>query len=376
APPSLPIAGVDRAHLERARRLRLRGRGSTRPNPMVGCVIVAENRTVGRGWHTNAGGAHAEVVALGEAGEAARGATAYISLEPCAHFGRTPPCTAALLDAGVTRVVYGAADPGGESAGGGAALAAAGIDVTGPCLTSHAALVDNPAFFHRARTGRLHVAAKLATGLDGRIAARVGERTPVTGEAAVAEVHRMRAEYDAIAVGATTARVDDPLLTVRGEIVPPTPPVRIVLDADAGLSLESSLVATLDEAPVWLFCSEDADESRVEVIERAGVSVHPVPGRDTSDGERRLDLAAVLSVASDLGVTSLLVEGGGRLVDAFAGAKLLDRLHLFVAPRVFGPAGVPAFPGDGIGEGWRQLEDPRRFGDDLRVTWDRIEGLD
>ncbi len=369
--------------LERARGLRLRGRGRARPNPMVGCVVTRDGEVVGSGWHAEYGGAHAEVVALREAGDAARGATAYVSLEPCAHFGQTPPCTEALADAGVARVVFGAADPGGESGGGARALAAGGIDVVGPCLSADEALADNPAFFHRARTGRPHVAAKLAMSLDARIARRAGERSAISGEAAHAEVHRLRADHDAIVVGAGTADADDPLLTVRGDLEPRTPPIRIVIDAHARLAPGSRLVRTIDEAPVWIFCGEGVDEARLEELERAGVSVHPV----ASDGDA-LDLDAVVSVAAELGVTSMLCEGGGRLVDGLIAADLVDRLYLFVAPTVLGEQGVPAFPrgwgssdrsgGAGSdpdragGVRWRSVTPPASFGDDVLAVWDRL----
>jgi len=334
---------------------------------MVGCVLAHEERVVGTGWHAEFGGPHAEVAAIRDAGDEARGATAYVSLEPCAHFGQTPPCTEALLDAGVSRVVYGAADPGGASAGGAATLADAGVDVVGPCLSREQALADNPAFFHRARAGRPHVAAKLATSLDGRIAAREGERSAITGEEAHAEVHRMRADHDAIMVGPRTAMVDDPLLTARGDVSPRTPPVRIVLDPEARLPLGSRLVATVDEAPLWVFCGEGVDEARLEALERAGVSVHPV-----SEEGGKLDLNAIVAVAAELGVASILCEGGGRLVDGLVSAGLLDRLYLFVAPKVLGEDGVPGFPRPGSIDGWRAVTPPARFGDDVLATWDRL----
>ncbi|HKK93899.1 MAG TPA: bifunctional diaminohydroxyphosphoribosylaminopyrimidine deaminase/5-amino-6-(5-phosphoribosylamino)uracil reductase RibD [Longimicrobiales bacterium] len=369
------LSGFDRAMLERARGLRLGGRGRAHPNPMVGCVLARDGRAIATGWHAEYGGAHAEVAALRNAGDEARGATAYVSLEPCAHFGQTPPCTEALVDAGIARVVYGAADPGGESGGGGAALAEAGIEVLGPCLTSHEALADNPAFFHRARTGRPYVAAKLAMSLDGRIARRAGERSTVTGPEAHAEVHRLRADHDAIVVGGRTALVDDPLLTVRGDASPRTPPIRVVLDPAAELGLDSRLVGTVDEAPVWLFCGETVSEARIEAFERAGVSVHPVP----AEGDE-LDLDIVIGRCADLGVTSLLCEGGGRLVSGLLHAGLLDRLYLFVAPRVLGSDGVPAFPaewprggpGPAAASDWTGVTDPVRFGDDMLAVWDRL----
>ena len=256
-------------------------------------------------------------------------------------------------------------------------LADAGVEVGGPCLSREQALADNPAFFHRARTARPHVAAKLAMSLDARIAVLEGERSRITGKAAHAEVHRIRAYHDAIMVGARTAEVDNPLLTARGDVQPGTPPIRIVLDVDARLALSSRLVETVEEAPVWVFCGEGVDETRLEELERAGVSVHPVPSEDGA-----LDLRAVVSVAADLGVTSILCEGGGRTVDGLMEAGLIDRLYLFVAPVVVGDVGVPAFPrswtgsgapvGGRAGHGWRPITSPSRFGDDILAIWDRF----
>jgi len=370
----IDLSGFDRAMLGRARGLRLRGRGGAHPNPMVGCVIVSEGRTVGRGWHAEFGGSHAEVMALREAGEAARGATAYVSLEPCAHFGQTPPCSEALIDAGVARVVFGAADPGDASSGGAAQLRDAGIEVVGPCLSARSALADNPSFFHRARTGRPYVAGKLAMSLDARIAARPGDRTPITGEEALAEVHRIRAEFSAIVVGARTVEVDDPLLTARGDIEPRVPPIRIVLDAHAALPLDGALAGSLHAGPVWVFCSKQVAESRIEELERAGIVVHPI----ASTGDE-VDLAAVVDDCAELGLASVLVEGGGRLVDGFGAAGLLDRFYLFTAPSVLGSAGVPAFPGKGLrlddGNTWGLVSRPQRVGNDVLAIWDRTESL-
>jgi diaminohydroxyphosphoribosylaminopyrimidine deaminase/5-amino-6-(5-phosphoribosylamino)uracil reductase len=338
---------------------------------MVGCVLVKNGRTVGEGWHRSFGGPHAETVALDDAGSSARGATAYVSLEPCRHDGKTPACTRALQAAGVARVVFGAADPGSASGGGGAELAAAGIEVVGPVMTPRQARRENPAFFHVQTRTTPYVAAKLALSLDGYIAAAPGERTALTGEAAAVETHRLRAGFDAIVVGSTTARVDDPLLTVRHGQSCRRPPVRIVLDADADLSHEAALFDDVGSVPVWVVCAEDAAESAMERLEGAGARVHPVARGADGVG---VDPHAVAALCREAGLTALLLEGGGRVVASFAAAELLHRLHLLVAPRLLGAGGVPAFPGwadGGPAVGWHPAAPPRVLGDDTMLIYDR-----
>lgn len=366
----------DRAFLTRAQELAPAGWGRVHPNPMVGCVLVQGEQVVAEGWHEVFGGPHAEVRALERAGVRARGATAYVTLEPCRHEGKTPACTKALLRSGVARVVYGAADPGAESGGGGEELAAAGVEVVGPVFTPDQAWRANPAFHHAARHGTPFVAVKLAMSLDGRLARRPGERTPLTGLAAQREVHRLRAGYGGIMVGAETARVDDPLLTVREDVPCRRAPVRIVLDGGAVLSSTAALFRDIDEAPVWVFVRDDVAEAELERLEEAGAQVHPV---EAGPGGRGVSLDRVLSVAWDAGLRSLLCEGGGRLASALFSADLAQRLHLFVAPRVLGPEGVPGFPGladTAAAEGWSLTGAPTRFGDDVLLTLDRLGNLE
>jgi diaminohydroxyphosphoribosylaminopyrimidine deaminase/5-amino-6-(5-phosphoribosylamino)uracil reductase len=363
----------DRAHLERAIELGRGGWGRVQPNPMVGCVIVRDGRRVAEGWHEVFGGPHAEIRALEEAGDAARGATAYVSLEPCRHVGKTPPCTAALLRAGIARVVYGAADPGEESGGGGDELRAAGVEVEGPVLDDVESWRENPAFHHAHRHRTPFVAVKLATSLDGRLAEAPGRRTTLTGAEALDEVHRLRAGFDGVVVGAVTARVDDPLLTVRRGIGMRKPPVRIVLDGGARLPSDAALFDDVAAAPVWVFVRDDTPEAELERLEGAGAVVHPVPAGSGSEG---VDLAAVLSVAWDAGVRSLLCEGGGRLAAAFLRGGRARRLYLFLAPRILGDDGVPAYPGLAVTEaaaGWIPAAEPRRLGGDVLLVWDRPE---
>ncbi|MEQ8331205.1 MAG: bifunctional diaminohydroxyphosphoribosylaminopyrimidine deaminase/5-amino-6-(5-phosphoribosylamino)uracil reductase RibD [Longimicrobiales bacterium] len=368
--PPAPSSDPDRAWLERARGLGRRGWGHVHPNPMVGCVLVRDGRVVGEGWHEVFGGPHAEIVALEAAGAEAEGATAFVSLEPCNHHGKTPPCADALLRAGVGRVVYGAADPGPASSGGGARLAAEGVDVAGPLWSRPEAVAENPAFFHNAVSDRPFVALKLAMSLDGGIAAAAGEATGVTGPEARDRVHALRSGFDAVLVGSTTARVDDPLLTVRHAPAGRVAPRRLVLDARARLPTTARMLRDVAEAPVHVFTGPEATEADLERLEGAGAHVHPVPAGP--DG--RLDLPAVLDDCAALGLRSILCEGGGRLGSALLAGRHVQRLILLVAPVVFGPDRVPAFPDASVSlTGFRPTLTPERLGRDTLLVLDRVE---
>lgn len=338
----------DHAHLSRAQELAGRGWGRVRPNPMVGCVLVLDGERVGEGWHEEHGGPHAEVQALRSAGDRARGATAYVTLEPCSHFGLTPPCTEALLEAGVRRVVYGAADPGTSSAGGGAVLTEAGVEVVGPVLPRSVAWSHNAAFFHNAEHQATFVSVKLAMTLDAKIGRARGERTHITGPEAERQTHYLRAGHDAIMVGSGTVLADDPLLTVRGAVKPRTPPVRIVVDSNAVLSTDASLFRDVDSTPLLVFTAEEAPEEKLEILEEAGAQVHPVAA--CAEG---VDLRAVLRDCWKLGIRSILCEGGGVLASSLVRQELAQRLYLFVAPWVVGEGGVPGWPGPFSEDAWR-----------------------
>ncbi|MCA9738037.1 MAG: bifunctional diaminohydroxyphosphoribosylaminopyrimidine deaminase/5-amino-6-(5-phosphoribosylamino)uracil reductase RibD [Gemmatimonadetes bacterium] len=335
------------------------------PNPMVGCVLVRDGAVVGEGWHEQYGGPHAERVALGRAGASARGSTAYVSLEPCAHHGKTPPCTDALIDAGVARVVYGVADPDRVAAGGAHRLAEAGVDVVGPVFGPDRGRQENPLFFHAREAGGPFVALKLAMGLDGRLSERSGAPSRVTGPEARAEAHRLRAGYDAVAVGIGTVLADDPLLTVReGPVHPRVPPARVVLDSALRVPATARLLADVATLPLHVFAAADAaPEAEARLTER-GVSVHRVP-RGASGA---LQLGAVLDTCGRLGLTSVFFEGGGRLGTSLLAEGRVDRLHLFLAPRFLGPLGTPAFGEALTPSGWRPVEEPRTLGRDLLLT--------
>ncbi len=358
----------DAAYMRRALGLAARGWGSVHPNPLVGAVVVRDGALVGEGWHAAFGGPHAEVAALEAAGERAQGATLYVTLEPCAHQGKTPPCTNAIAAAGIARLVYAAEDPGRESAGGGARLGDRGLEVLGG-VEREAARAQNAAFFHAAERGAPWVALKYALSLDARLGPRQAGQAWVTGEEARAETHCLRAGFDAILVGIGTAIADDPRLTVRGAVTPRVPPARVVLDSEAKLPLASRLVRGAGEAPVRVLCAQDAPRERREALRGAGVEVQPLPR-----GESGLDVAAALSALWEEGIRSVFVEGGGRTGSSFLAVDRVERLYLFQAPRFYGPDGVPAFtePLGASGGGDWTPEEVRTFGRDVLLTLRRV----
>lgn len=361
---------VDLVHLERARALARAGWGHVHPNPMVGCVLVSDGEVVGEGHHGEFGGPHAEIVALATARFRARGATAYVSLEPCDHHGKTPPCTQALIQAGVRRVVFGALDPGPVSGGGAATLRDAGIEVVGPAWDDATAHSENPAFFHTARHDSPWVAVKLAQTLDGFIAETPGRRTRITGPEADVRSHQLRTGFDALLVGAGTQRADDPLLTVRHAPQGRIPPARMVLDPRAELPEHAAVLRDAERVPVHLFTRRDAREADMERLEAAGARVHPV-----AFDHHGLSLEAVLSVAWGLGIHSVLCEGGARLASELLRDGTARRLYLWIAPFTLPSPGVEAFPGVGA-EVWRHLRPawaPELHGRDTLLVLDREE---
>lgn len=369
--PDEAVGSEDLEHLERARVLARRGWGRVHPNPMVGCVIVQGGQVVGEGWHAELGRPHAEIVALGAAGSAAEGSTVFVTLEPCNHQGRTPPCSLALVEAGVRRVVFGALDPGRASGGGARTLAEAGVEVVGPVWDRRTAHSENPAFFHASRHEAPFLALKLSMTLDARIAAAPGVRTRITGAEAEAEVHRLRSGFDAVMIGARTARADDSRLTVRRAPRGLTAPRRIVLDPSAGLSSEASIFEDREEAPVHVFTRSDAAEDDLERLERGGAHVHPV-----SAGAGGLDLEEVFRVCWETGIRSIFCEGGARLAASLLRAERVQRFYLFLAPFTLGSEGVPAFPDDAARirqETFRLACPPERHGMDVLLVFDHEE---
>ena len=361
--------GVDAAHMAAALALGRRGLGRVWPNPAVGCVLAHGSRVVARGWTQPGGRPHAETEALARAGAAAGGAACYVTLEPCSHSGRTPPCADALVEAGVVRVVAAAGDPDPRVSGRGfARLSAAGIAVERG-LGEAEARFDNAGFFIRTASGRPLVALKTATTLDGRIAARGGRSQWITGPAARAAAHGLRARYDGIMVGARTALLDNPRLDCRLDGLRDRSPLRIV--ADGSLTLPPTHHLAADGRPTWILCREDADRNRAVALEEAGIRLLRLP----AGSEGRLDIAAGLLRLGEAGLTRLLVEGGGVLAAALLKADLVDRIHWFRAPAVMGGDGAPAIAALGVedpGDAPRfRLHARREAGDDIWEVWRR-----
>lgn len=327
--------GIDIGYMHAALRLAEKGWGRVHPNPIVGAVVVVGRKVVGEGFHAEYGGPHAEIEALRNAGEHARGATLYVTLEPCSHYGKTPPCTDAIIAAGIKRVVFGASDPNHMARGGAKILEQAGIEIKGG-VEADDARRQNAAFFKQHEAGGCYVALKLAMSLDARLTRENGKRERVTGDVADAEVHRLRSGFDAILIGTNTARIDNPTLTVRLARAPIRPPVRIVIDTHASLSADSNLVRTLDQAPTVVICGETADTRH---LTDAGVGVITVPTEND-----HVDLRAALEQLAAAGIYNVLCEGGATIGSALLRADLVDRIYAFVSPEIFGEQGTAAFP--------------------------------
>jgi diaminohydroxyphosphoribosylaminopyrimidine deaminase/5-amino-6-(5-phosphoribosylamino)uracil reductase len=350
--------------MARALDLAWRGWGRVQPNPLVGAVVLKDGELVGEGWHPEFGDRHAERVALAGAGERARGATMVVTLEPCSHQGKQPPCTDAIIDSGISRVVAALRDPNPVAAGGGERLRAAGLEVE-LGIQADAAAAQNAIFLHSLRgTARPFVALKLATTLDGRIADGYGRSRWISGEPARQFVQWLRAGFDAIGVGGRTARVDDPSLTVRGQVHPRVPPKRVVFDRAADLGPQLTLVRTAGDTPTIVVVAPGAETARIKRLEGAGVTVL----RETS-------LAEALGALHRQGIGSLLIEGGGQLAGALLAAALVDRYYWLQAPVWLGDNAVPAIAGLpprelDRAERWRVVE-RRAMGEDTLLVLDR-----
>lgn len=352
---------ADITAMRRAITLAARGLGSTSPNPVVGCVILdAAGRPAGEGFHRRAGGPHAEIHALREAGDRARGGTAYVTLEPCNHTGRTGPCAQALIEAGLARVVYAVGDPDPQATGGGDTLRAAGIKAEQGLLADEAE-AGNAAWLTSVRLGRPYVLWKYAATLDGRIAAADATSRWITSAESRADVHRLRAEADAVVVGSGTARTDDPQLGVRG-IEGVVQPLRVVVDTGATAVRPGARV--LDgTAPTLVAVAEDADAGHLPEA-----AVLRLPRAATGRG---LDIPALLAALHGRGVRSVLLEGGPTLAGAFVAAGLVDKVVGYLAPVLLG-AGPAALADAGIStiaEALRlDVTETVRIGPDLRIT--------
>ncbi len=352
--------------MRRALALAASGVGRTSPNPPVGAVVVRDGAIVGEGYHRRAGEAHAERIALANAGETARGADIYVTLEPCCHHGRTPPCTDAIIEAGIHRVIYAAGDPDPRCAGGGeAALRAAGVEVESGFLYEDARRLLEGYVRHR-RTGRPLVTLKLAMSLDGRIATRTGDSRWITGDQSRQMVHQVRDRSDVVMVGSGTVLADDPALTTR-DVPDGRDALRVIADSRARTPANAQVVREESEAGCLIACTSRAPEERMEALREAGADVLVLPERDG-----RVDLEALATELGERGALNVLIEGGGELAGGALEAGVVDRVLLFYAPMIIG--GREAVPGV-VGRGAGRVADAlrlrdvthRRVGDDLLV---------
>ncbi len=357
--------GDPASFMARALELAERGRGRVEPNPMVGAVVVREGRIVGEGFHACFGGPHAEPAAIAAAGEACRGATLYVTLEPCTHFGKTPPCVPAVIGAGFVRVVAAMIDPDPRTQGRGIEqLRAAGLAAEAGLLAAEAQRLNAP-FVKLTARGLPFVTAKWAMSLDGKTATRTGQSRWISSEASRERVHTIRGQVDAILVGIGTVLADDPLLTAR----PPGPrtAVRVVADSEARIPFGSRLVASAREVPVIVATTEQAPAGRREGLARAGAEVLVLP-----EEGGRVSLTALLGELGRRRMSNVLLEGGGELVAAALASQMVDKLLVFVAPRIIGGREAPtAVGGPGITDLARALQARewavQRVGDDALI---------
>jgi diaminohydroxyphosphoribosylaminopyrimidine deaminase / 5-amino-6-(5-phosphoribosylamino)uracil reductase len=339
---SLASKEADRRFMQLALTLGRRGLGRTWPNPAVGAVVVKDGVIVGRGWTQPGGRPHAEPEALRRAGEAARGATLYVTLEPCSHVGKSPPCADAVIAAGIARVVAAIEDPNPLVAGQGhAKLRAAGITVD-VGLGAEEAARDHAGHFRRVRDKRPHVILKLAVSSDDRIAGSGHKQVSITGEAAKTRVHLLRAQSDAILVGIGTVLADDPKLTCRLPGMAARSPVRVVLDRALRIPGNSQLVHSARETPLWLMASELAEAPAATRLAAAGAQVIRMAPNDSEKHSPGLDPLAVLHALAERGITRLMVEGGSRVASSFVAAGLVDEIWLLRGPDAIGADGIAA----------------------------------
>ncbi|MDI6822166.1 MAG: bifunctional diaminohydroxyphosphoribosylaminopyrimidine deaminase/5-amino-6-(5-phosphoribosylamino)uracil reductase RibD [Actinomycetota bacterium] len=353
-------------YMRRAIELAEKGRGRTSPNPLVGAVIVKDGAIVGEGFHTRAGEPHAEINALNEAQEEAKGATMYITLEPCCIYGRTSPCTEAIIESGISRVIVGLIDPNPKVCGRGIEqLKLKGIDVEVGILSQEIAH-QNEIYIKYITTGLPFVLMKVAMSMDGKITAKRGSATRITSEKSRKEVHRLRGEYDSIMVGIGTVLLDNPLLTVRLQGGETHNPIRIIIDSKARIPLDSKIVKTASEIPTILAVA-NADEEKIQTLRQYGVEVLPVPRKDG-----RVDLVKLMKELGEREITSVLLEGGSLLSASAIKAGIVDKFLFFIAPKLIGGDDTPGVIGGESIEAIDQapnlkITDVKRVGEDLMI---------
>jgi len=360
------VVDIDSNYMRMALWEAKKGMGKTSPNPCVGALVVKNGKIAGKGYHKKAGSPHAEIHALQAAGRKAKGGTLYVTLEPCNHTGLTPPCTEAVLRAGISHVVIGMRDPNPQVVGGGAEyLAAQGLKVISGVMEQECRAINLP-FIKYSATGLPWVTMKAGMSIDGRIAALPGQATRITGKQSLQRVHALRNRVDAILVGIGTALADDPSLNSRLQgPLSKRDPLRVVLDAELRLPAAAKMLQQDSSAQTWIFCARGADKKRRKQLEETGAVVKTVP---VAYGDK-LDLKAVLTLLGQARVTSLLVEGGSRVHGSFLESGLVDSLLLFVAPKFLGEQGVPL----ATFSGKKKMNDlpqfkiikTRRYGDDV-----------
>jgi len=349
-------------YMQQAIELAELGRGATSPNPMVGAIIIRDGRVIAKGYHKKAGEPHAEIYALRSAGEDAAGATMVVSLEPCNHFGKTPPCTEAIINAGIKKVIVGMIDPNPKCAGGGIKrLMDAGIEVEHGVLADEVAR-QNEIFVKYITASRPFITLKAAVSLDGKITQAPGISTPITGDEAKRRVHELRNEYDAIMVGIGTVLVDDPLLTTRLEHKNGKNPIRIIIDSRAGLPLDNRITGTAREVETIVATTTLASTQKIEDLKVKGLDVIKLETRNGS-----VDIESLLEELGGREISSVIVEGGSKLIASFVKADLVDKYMIFISPKLIGERGVDLVGGrlDEMKE--LKIESIKQFGNDLMV---------
>jgi diaminohydroxyphosphoribosylaminopyrimidine deaminase/5-amino-6-(5-phosphoribosylamino)uracil reductase len=375
---------TDQDYMRRAIQLAKLGAGWTSPNPMVGAVIVKDDRIIGEGYHQKCGELHAERNALASLTEAANGATMYVTLEPCCHYGRTPPCTEAILSHGIARVVIGSRDPNPLVSGKGARiLRENGVLVDQDVLREECDAV-NPAFFHYITTGRPYVVMKYAMTLDGKIAAHTGASKWITGPEARAHVHQLRSQYSVIMAGIGTVLADDPMLNCRLEHtgfaanqLPPHQPLRVIVDSQLRIPTDSKICQSAHDYPTIVACAQP-DTKKVKQLEALGVRVHAFPSG--TDAAGRVDLRALIEWLGQNKYDSVLIEGGGTLHEAALQSGIVNHVSAYIAPKLLGGRDAKT-PVEGIGADTPALGAQlmnlqiTKLGDDLLLDYDIAGGM-